>query len=263
MIHLVCLTKPYNDNDFKLWYKWHKALGIDKIHVFHNDSDLRIDRYVNPPDEYQYIHGWPDQWNLFNKILNENTLKFDNQDIVMFLDDDEFLWYDMNLPLDAALMKQFKMLDCVLVPQILLSTKEIGEQRSRSLIENSFYRRADLSNQGKCILLYNKGNEYDFTKEEQNERGHVPFINGMRYSDVVGSDCSKTTYGLVKYNAPVRLYHYHIKSLDDWKHKLARGSAANEVQFYDEDITKNIWYGGYDVIDLTMLNTAKRLGILR
>ena len=93
MIHLVCLTKPYNDNDFKLWYKWHKALGIDKIHVFHNDSDLRIDRYVNPPDTYQYIHGWPDQWNLFNKILNENTLKFENQDIVMFLDDDEFLWY--------------------------------------------------------------------------------------------------------------------------------------------------------------------------
>ena len=85
----------------------------------------------------------------------------------------------------------------------------------------------------------------------------------MRYSDVVGSDCSKTTYGLVKYNAPVRLYHYHIKSLDDQKHKLARGSAANEIQFYDEDITKNLWYGGYDVIDLTMLNTAKKLGILR
>ena len=130
------------------------------------------------------------------------------------------------------------------------------------LIENSFYRRADLSNQGKCILLYNQGNEYDFTKEEQNERGHVPFINGMRYSDVVGSDCSKTTYGLVKYNAPVRLYHYHIKSLDDWKHKLARGSAANTAQIYDEDITKNKWYGDYSVIDLTMLNTAKKIGLL-
>ena len=35
----------------------------------------------------------------------------DKTSIVMFLDDDEFLWYDMNLPLDAALMKQFKMLD--------------------------------------------------------------------------------------------------------------------------------------------------------
>ena len=110
--------------------------------------------------------------------------------------------------------------------------------------------------------MYNDRNEYDFTKEEQNERGHIPFINGMRFSDVVGSDCSKTTYGLVAYDAPVRLYHYHIKSLDDWKHKLVRGSAANTAQIYDEDITKNKWYGDYSVIDLTMLNTAKKIGLL-
>ena len=234
MIHLVCLTKPYNELDFKIWYKWHKLIGIDKIHIVHNDSNLRIDRYVNPPDCYQYLNGWPN----------------------------EFLWFDQKEPLDAVLMKQFRMLDCVLVPQILMSTKALTEQRSSNLIEHSIYRRNDLSNQGKCILLYNERNEYDFTKEEQNERGHVPFINGMRYSDVVGSDCSKTTYGLVGYNAPVRLYHYHIKSMDDWKHKLERGSAANETQFYDEDITKYKWYGGYEVIDLTMMNTAKRIGLI-
>ena len=223
---------------------------------------MRIDRYVNPPDCYQYLNGWPNQWQLFNDILNKNEYGFKNEDIILFLDDDEFLWFDQKEPLDAVLMKQFRMLDCVLVPQILMSTKALTEQRSNNLIEHSIYRRNDLSNQGKCILLYNERNEYDFTKEEQNERGHVPFINGMRYSDVVGSDCSKTTYGLVGYNAPVRLYHYHIKSMDDWKHKLERGSAANETQFYDEDITKNKWYGGYEVIDLTMMNTAKRIGLI-
>ena len=257
MIHLVCLTKPYNELDFKIWYKWHKLLGIDKIHIFHNDSDLRIDRLINPPDEYQYIKGWPNQWQLYNDILNKNTLGFKNEDIVIFLDDDEFLWIDQKEPLDALLMKQFRMLDCVMVPQILMSTKDVTEQRSTNLIEHSYYRRNDLANQGKCILLYNDRNEYDFTKEEQNERGHIPFINGMRFSDG-----SKTTYGLVAYDAPVRLYHYHIKSLDDWKHKLERGSAANTAQIYDEDITKNKWYGDYSVIDLTMLNTAKKIGLL-
>ena len=239
-----------------------QLLGIDKIHIFHNDSDLRIDRLINPPDEYQYISGWPNQWQLYNDILNKNTLGFKNEDIVIFLDDDEFLWIDQKEPLDALLMKQFRMLDCVMVPQILMSTKDVTEQRSTNLIEHSYYRRNDLANQGKCILLYNDRNEYDFTKEEQNERGHIPFINGMRFSDVVGSDCSKTTYGLVAYDAPVRLYHYHIKSLDDWKHKLARGSAANTAQIYDEDISKNKWYGDYSVIDLTMLNTAKKIGLL-
>lgn len=262
MIHLICLTKPYNENDFKLWYTWHKALGIDQIHIYHNDSDLKIDKYINLPDTYQFISGWPNQWQLYTDILNKNPHKFKTGDLVLFLDDDEFLWYDFSQKLDAVLLKQFKMLDCVLLPQILMSTKNITEQRSIDLIHHSIYRRNDLSNQGKCILLYNKNNKYDFTKEEQNERGHVPFINDMRYSDVVGSDVSKTTYGLVSYDAPLRLYHYHIKSLDDWRHKILRGSAANQEQFYDEDITKNIWYGGYEVIDLTMKNTIKNIGLI-
>lgn len=262
MIHLVCLTKPYNELDFKIWYKWHRTLGIDKIHIFHNDSDLQIEKLILHPDTFHNIKGWPNQWQLYNDILNNNEFGFKNEDIVIFLDDDEFLWIDTVEPIDSIILKQFRMLDCVLVTQILMSTKEITEQRSKNLIEHSIYRRNDLSNQGKCILLYNENNEYDFTKEENNERGHVPFINGMRYSDVVGSDCSKTTYGLVSYNAPLRLYHYHIKSLDDWKHKLERGSAANTFQIYDSDITKNKWFGGYDVIDLTMMNTAKRMGII-
>lgn len=259
---MICLTKPYNENDFKLWYTWHKALGIDQIHIYHNDSDLKIDKYINLPDTYQFISGWPNQWQLYTDILNKNPHKFETGDLVLFLDDDEFLWYDFSQKLDAVLLKQFKMLDCVLLPQILMSTKNITEQRSVDLIHHSIYRRNDLSNQGKCILLYNKNNKYDFTKEEQNERGHVPFINDMRYSDVVGSDVSKTTYGLVSYDAPLRLYHYHIKSMDDWRHKILRGSAANQEQFYDEDITKNIWYGGYEVIDLTMKNTIKNIGLI-
>ena len=127
MIHLVCLTKPYNDNDFKLWYKWHKALGIDKIHVFNNDSDLRIDRYVNPPDTYQYIHGWPDQWNLYNKILNENTLGFENQDIVMFLDDDEFLECER-----VSLDRMLEMIDEGLLPD---AKTQIAALRVKNILD--------------------------------------------------------------------------------------------------------------------------------
>ncbi len=262
MIHLVCLTKPYNENDFKLWYDWHKALGIDKIHVFKNDSDLKIERFIKKPDTYHEISGWPNQWQLFNDILNHNSLNFAKDDIVLFFDDDEFLWVNDISNIKSLLLSQFKMLNCVLIPQILMSTQKITEQRSVNLIQHSLYRTNDLSNQGKCMLLYDKENEYDFTREENNEKGHVPFINGMRYSDVVGSDCSKTTYGLVSYNAPVRLYHYHIKSLDDWKHKLERGSAACPTQFYDSDITKNKWYGNYCVIDLSMINTAKKMHLV-
>lgn len=261
MIHLVCLTKSYNYNDFKLWYNWHCKLGIDYIHILNNESNVPICNCLdlNREDTIENIIGWPNQWQLFSDILNKNLYNFKENDLIMFFDDDEFLWIDMSSPLEELLQKQFKMLECVMIPQILMSTKNILEQRSTDLIQQSIYRRNDISNQGKCILMYNPTANYDFTKEEQNERGHIPFINNMRYSDVVGSDCSKTTYGLVKYDAPVRLYHYHIKSIDDWKHKLERGSAANRQQFYNEDITKNKWYGNYTIPDLSMQNLKNRL----
>jgi hypothetical protein len=260
MIHLVCLTKPYNENDFKLWYEWYKKLDIDKIHIFNNDSDLKIERFLRKQDSYHKIQGWPNQWQLFSDILNHNSFNMSKGDIIMFFDDDEFLWCDGKL--EETIRQQFKMLDCVLVPQILIGPKELPLQRSKNVIESGYYRRTDLANQGKCILLYDKNNEYDFTKEVQNEKGHVPFINGMRYSDVVGSDCSKTTYGLVAYDAPLRLYHYHMKSIDDWKKKIERGTAACPTQFYDSDVTKDKWYGGYSTTDLTMLNTARKFGLL-
>lgn len=256
MIHLICLTKSYNEQDFNIWYNWYKKMGVDRIYILNNESTIKFKLAEN--DYYERIDGWPNQWQLFTDILNTNIFGFKDDDLVMFFDDDEFLYFDS----EETIRKQFKMLDCVLVPQILMSSKNVTEQRSTSVIEHCYYRRNDLSNQGKCILLYNKNNKYDFTKEENNEKGHVPFINGMRYSDVVGSDCSKTTYGLVDYNAPVRLYHYHIKSLDDWKKKIERGSAACKVQFYDKDIKKDLWYGGYETIDLTVLNKAKQYGII-
>lgn len=262
MIHLVCLTKSYNENDFKLWYSWHKSIGVDRIHVYDNESTVNIKKFVTGKDTYNKITGWPNQWQMFSDILNHNALNMNKNDLVMFFDDDEYIWHNMVKPLETTLYNQFKLLGCVLVPQILMSTKDFQLQRSKNLIEQSYYRRNDSSNQGKCILLYDSSNEYDFTKEEQNEKGHVPFINGMRYSEVVGSDCSKTTYGLVDYDAPVRLYHYHVKSADDWKHKIERGSAACKVQYYDSDITKDKWYGKYEIIDLTMLNTAKKLRLV-
>lgn len=259
MIHLVCLTKSYNLNDFKIWYNWHNSLGVDYIHIFDNESTVDIKSLICSKDSYDYISGWPNQWQLYNDILNNNIYNLKWDDIIIFLDDDEFLWTDQKLSLEQTIRSNLKQLNCILMPQILMSTKEITLQRSTDLIQHSIYRRNDLANQGKSIIFFDPNAEYDFTKEVQNEKGHVPFINGVRYSDVVGSDCSKTTYGLVDYNANLRLYHYHIKSLDDWNKKIKRGSAACEQQFYNEDVTKNIHYGNYNVIDLSMLNLKKLL----
>lgn len=59
-------------------------------------------------------------------------------------------------------------------------------------------------------------------------------------------------YGLTDHEAGIRLYHYHLKPIDDWKKKWARGSVACEKHLYNENIHNNLGYGGYDTIDMTI-----------
>ena len=272
MVHVICLTKSYNYLDFKDWLKWYIKLGCF-IHIIDNDSSIPIFDFVssylklgmpyhndvNLNVTYDKIEGWPNQYKLYEEIMKDNRYGFQENDIIYFLDDDEYLWYKhsamdvISYPnLEAALDSQFRQLDCVLVPQILMSSKNLPSSRNGSLIKDNYYRRNDYTTQGKAFFCYHSGVKYKFYKKNDKENGHVPWINGIRISEVVGSGVSKTTYGITDYNGPVRLYHYHLKSKADWNLKIERGSAAVDHQWYDKDVRKDPYYGGYSIPDFTM-----------
>lgn len=272
MVHVICLTKSYNYLDFKDWFKWYIKLGCF-IHIIDNDSSIPIFDFVssylklgmpyhndvNLNVTYDKIEGWPNQYKLYEEIMKDNRYGFQENDIIYFLDDDEYLWYKhstmdvISYPnLEAALDSQFRQLDCVLVPQILISSKNLPSSRNGSLIKDNYYRRNDYTTQGKAFFRYHSDTKYKFFKKNDKENGHVPWINGIRISEVVGSGVSKTTYGITDYTGPVRLYHYHLKSQADWNLKIERGSAAVDHQWYDKDVRKDPYYGGYSVPDFTI-----------
>lgn len=263
MIHLIVLTKTYNLSDFKSWLLYHASL-VDSIHVLDNDSDVDLESFVAEVKNatYQKIHGWPDQYGTYDKILNENTFNFNDDDFVLCIDDDEYLYFDPNKfnNLDEAIKFYFKDLDSLLLPQILMSTKHLEASRNEILPLFATYRRNDFSSQGKAIIRYDSTAKYQF-KHSLVEQGHVPKINGIRLSEVVsdkpGHNLSKTTYGITGYECGLKLYHFHIKSTQDWQKKFARGSAAKKSQWYDENITKNKNFGDYTVPDLTLYNIFK------
>lgn len=267
MLHIICLTKSYRLDDFECWVKFHVGPNT-KIHIIDNDSSVNIEPICEKYGlERIPLVGFADQWGLFGNILNGKTeIKFEEDDIVMFLDDDEFLWYDGNKysSLECALKASFKQTGCLLLPEILMSTHHLTAGRSAVCPEACYYRRGDLSSQGKAAVLWASWLKYSFNHGDT-EIGHVPWINKHRYSDVLGSDVSKTTYGLCDYDAPLRLYHYHIKSETDWNIKIQRGSAAIFVNepgkngSYDPDITKDKKFGGYDIPDFTMKQAWERI----
>ena len=293
MIHVVCLTKTYNYSDLAVWFTYYDKLGY-RIHLIDNDSSCSIDNLVKGTNHtYEKISGWPDQWNLFNKILNENRYGFEKGDLVAFIDDDEFLWYYLDYwkmveqyeprykdkyyePMEKyveGLMGRQLFIGlggCILIPQTLMSTHELMLVRPRnSYIETHLYRRNDKSTQGKAIVMYDPKFKYDFTVKTGKEIGHVPVISKekdiehqTRFSYVNGEGISQSTYGDTDYTACLRLYHYHIKSEEDWEKKINRGSAAVDRQWYDADVRKNLYFGDYNILDMTMFETMKLMDIV-
>ncbi len=261
---VVCLTKSYRLDDFICWFNHYKKLGCNIV-IYDNESTVDIKSYViENGGTYNKINGWPNQWVLFDKILNNNTLNLDIDDFITFLDDDEYLWYDKltYASINESIRHYFKQLDSLLVPEILMSSKHLLTTRKGTVIDELYYRRSDYSSQGKAIIRYNPGTKYKFNHNSF-ERGHVPKINTIRMSEVVsdvpGNNISKTTYGVTGYECGLRLYHYHIKSKQDWEIKINRGSAATKNDgvkngSYDEDIRKNKKFGNYEVPDFALKN---------
>ena len=146
-----------------------------------------------------------------------------------------------------------------------MSSRHLEEQRSEPYVMCNYYRRNDFSSQGKSIIYYSKDHKYSFSKPTK-EKGHIPMVkysgskDWLRMAKVVGSDVTKdSTYGITAHNASIRLYHYHLKSMDDWEKKWKRGSAACTEHPYMEDIKKNPGYDGYSTLDLTIKNYFEKL----
>lgn len=265
--HVICLTKQYNENDFKCFVNYYNSLNV-VLHIIDNGCSFDVNAYKAAT--VHKIEGFANQWHLFDDILNKNLFdyNFEDGDYVIFADDDEYYWFDEYVykSLTDAISAEFAKtaLDVLMLPQILMSTLHLQPKRTENYVMTHYYRRNDYSSQGKCIIRYNKNAKYSFSKNNP-EIGHIPYIkygadSYFRYSKVVGSDESSTTYGVTAYNAPLRLYHYHIKSEEDWSEKWKRGSAACKKHPYNEDITKNKAFGDYNVFDITLRNYFIKYG---
>lgn len=254
-ITIVCLTKAYNKDDFEHWYNYHYSLGCNIV-VYDNESTIDIKSIVK--NNYNFIAGWPNKYKLFDTILNENTLNLNQDDYIIFLDDDEYLWYHKLTygSLRDAVDDYFKELDVLMLPSILMSTKRLNAKRDKNMVSECYYHRTDLNTQGESIIRYRPGTKYRFNHGSP-EKGHVPKVNDIRMSNVVstsGTIVSKTTFGPVDYNADLRLYHYDLKSKNDWDIKVQRGCPWDNTVKYDPNVKNHKYYDGYNVPDFAVQN---------
>lgn len=273
MLNFLVLTKTYNEKDFLYWYRYHKNMfQLARFVFLDNDSPVNILRIVSSKDIVLPIHGFPNQHNLYNRIFNGSNI-FQEGDFVSIIDDDEYLYFnDKNDTANVSIIEEVLAKadkDVLLVPQILISTNELLEDRfdKYPLPCSHIYRRTDVGTTSKSIIRYHKGSVYDFTVNTVGgTRGHIPSIDGKVEGfsfawwkskdsvepEVVTFEVPNPPFVAVDYDSNIRLYHYHIKSKKDWEIKIARGSCASRVPWYAEKIEENKFFGGYTVKDLSM-----------
>lgn len=279
MIHYLVLIRAHNEKDFLYWYEYHRNLTPNARFVFlDNESTVNLYNIVKHDDVVLPITGFPDQHNLYNKIFNNSKLFVDG-DFVIIIDDDEYLYFnDKNDPnhtsfIEDVLVRADK--DNLLIPQILISKQEVPAARHENLPlpYTHTYRRNDIATTCKSIIRYNSGARYDFTVNTSGgTRGHIPAIDGIvegyyftwwKKHDAVDVEVltfpvPNPPFANVDYDSNIRLYHYHIKSLEDWDIKVARGSCALRKPWYSNVLTENKFYGGYDTLDLDMMELYER-----
>lgn len=272
---LICLTKHNNSYNFYEWLQYHKNLGFDKIYIFNNNSIVDIE-FICKKLKVNYINyplAWPNQNKLYNQIFsNKTSIQLTNKDFVICLDDDEYLWIDKSFNnINEVFNWYIDKYNCEMIylPWNFMSSPEVLKTLPLSWITHlSFRRKENLFEgiQGKAIIQFNTLNYYDwnFYYHNKNLGGHAPFINDKRISINSIGEIVEGLYSLPdtlydnSTSAKLRLFHYHIKSLEDWSWKIQRGSAANNQQIYDDNIENNRFYGKYEIKDSSMIEAKKR-----
>jgi len=268
---LISLTKHNNLTNFYEWALYHKNLGFNEILIIDNNSDIDIKTVCNKLNlsYIKYEKDWPNQNNLYNELFLHYI---ENDTFVTCIDDDEYFWIDEEFKnINEAIDWYYTTYnyDVFYFPWNFMSFPILLDKINGSWIDELLYRREELPEigiQGKSILKFNKDNQYNwnFILLNKNLGGHMPFINNKRIAINSEGEIIEGLYSLSdtkidnKTNAKIRLFHYHIKSLNDWNWKINRGSAANINQIYDKDIFKNRFFGNYNLKDLSMKNAKKR-----
>lgn len=244
LTEVVLLTKSYNLTDFQDWLHWHlDIVGFDHCHIFDNESLVDIksvcDKYGDKVS-YEIVKGWPDQYNLYNRYINNESPAW----WVLPIDDDEYLYigdffkHSVN-NLILLLQKKWKDMNKLSIGWRNMFPLSFQEKRTSSVIENAL----GWSNEAcyKLSQLWRQDNRWvkTFVKMTNNWHWGLPYNGG--HNPTIGKTLinSRTIDGRQFpwdcimppcNNDQLFIAHFQYKSEEEWAMKCSkRKSAANKT----------------------------------
>ena len=244
LTEVVLLTKSYNLQDFKDWLHWHlDIVGFNHAHIFDNESSVDIKTVCEEYGDrvsYELIKGWPDQYNLYNRYINNESKAW----WVLPIDDDEFLYvgekYEHNVnSLLLTLQEKWPEMDKLSIGWRNMFPMEFTEDRGdKSLIENATGWSNEVCR--KIYPLWRQDNRWFKTITKTSKKwywgipyngGHNPSLGKIKtYSWLIdGRKSNEDCVSPVCNTDDLFIAHFQYKSNKEWIMKCTqRISAANK-----------------------------------
>ena len=234
LTEVVLLTKSYNQQDFKDWMQWHlDTIGFDCCHIFDNESAADIKSICDSYGDrvtYEYVEGWPNQYALYNRYINNNSPAW----WVLPIDDDEFLWMknftDVN---DMIISYQSKWKDMCKLSirwENMFPKEPLADRGHMSLME------FNTEHNEKWAELFEGGNRpvKTFLKTTRHWEhtiydGHNPDLTVASY--MCNGDRLKGNWYLGNGDTEIKILHFQYKSKNEWITKCTNNiDAANKLR---------------------------------
>lgn len=247
LTEVVLLTKSYNLQDFKDWLHWHlDIIGFDCCHIFDNESSVNIksicDLYGDKVT-YELIKGWPNQYVLYNRYINNESPAW----WVLPIDDDEYLWMkNFTNVNDMIMFYQNKWKDMTKLSirwQNMFPKDPLADRDNKSLMEFNTEINETWAN------LFDGGNKpvktfvntiHKFDYSIINHQTHNPIDDRPSYLCNGDRLIGNWYYG--NNDDEVKILHFQFKSKKEWINKCNKNiDAANLKRGHYDKPYENIW----------------------
>lgn len=245
LTEVVLLTKSYNLQDFKDWLHWHlDIVGFNHAHIFDNESSVDIKSVCESYGDrvsYELIKGWPDQYNLYNRYINNESKAW----WVLPIDDDEFLYVSdkfennvNNIIMDLSVNR--KDWNKVSVGWRNLFPKEYTEERTNEHIVLNSTGWSDISSEiwqcgNRPVKTFVKTTKKYEWSDRIGHSTHDPLVEGQyKPARTIDNKEVRNSWQLTPTNgnADMILYHYQFRCNKEWYYKCTkRKSAATKIDW--------------------------------
>jgi len=235
---LVLCTKSYNEQDTLDWIQHYTTFNFDKITIFNNESPIDIHSLLKPYKcDIIDVPGYLDYYNLLDNYCKKSDAFW-----VFPIDDDEFLYLNETPTNINDFICNYEEFSGLSVNWQCLSAHNTLTRPVPSAIDYCLYGQepivskeqlSSINTHIKCFVQPSRVRNYV-------AQPHIPALTAghiVDYDKVITRDVANE-----KWNNKILLYHYYIKSKEDWDKKMKRGS---EGKLYPVDSS---FFSTYDQV---------------